>query len=268
MSNELVLAKRESFGNVTCDFYKRGKEVFMTRTQIGEALGYVDPRVAIAKIHDRNKARMDKFSTVTKMGTVENGREIEREVYLYSARGVYEICRYSTQEKANDFYDFVYEILEGLRKGELKITQTSAEAAQKIAAYCRNAETRQMKFKYEALLRIKAEFAQWLSPESLQLLASSATEIVAGTPLIAKPQANKTYTATEIANELGISANRVGRLAEEFQLKNDENGYWIIDKAAYSDKQVKNYIYNENGRTKIKEALEKTSGVTTKRFVA
>lgn len=264
MSKELVLVKQTAFGNVECNFYKQGKEIWMTRQQIGEALGYENPRESIKNIHSRNKARLDKFSRGAQIDTPSG----KQETTIYSAKGVYEICRYSQQEKANDFYDFVYEILEALRKGEVKITQTSAEAAQKIAAYCRNAETRQMKFKYEALLRIKAEFAQWLSPESLQMLASSATEIVAGTPLIAKPQANKTYTATEIANELGITANRVGRLSEEFQLKNDENGYWIIDKAAYSDKQVKNYIYNETGKTRVKEAFEKTSGAQLKRFVA
>jgi len=39
---------------------------------------------------------------------------------LYSAKGVYEICRYSQQEKANDFYNFVYEILEALAKAKLR----------------------------------------------------------------------------------------------------------------------------------------------------
>jgi len=41
---------------------------------------------------------------------------------LYSAKGVYEICRWSRQPKADAFYDHVYDILEGLRLGYLKLT--------------------------------------------------------------------------------------------------------------------------------------------------
>lgn len=41
---------------------------------------------------------------------------------VYSAKGIYELCRWSKQPKANDFYDFVYDILEGLRLGYLKLT--------------------------------------------------------------------------------------------------------------------------------------------------
>lgn len=41
---------------------------------------------------------------------------------LYSAKGVYEICRWSRQPKADEFYDHVYEILEGLRLGYLKLS--------------------------------------------------------------------------------------------------------------------------------------------------
>ena len=36
----------------------------MTRQQIGEALGYDNPMIAIAKIHDRHKDRIDKYSSI------------------------------------------------------------------------------------------------------------------------------------------------------------------------------------------------------------
>jgi phage antirepressor YoqD-like protein len=115
---ELALVKSASFGNVQCDFYSNNDEILMTRDQIGTALEYEDPRTAIAKIHERHADRLGKFSTVTKLTTVEGGRDVTREIILYTAKGVYEICRWSQQPKANNFYDFVYETLESLRKGD------------------------------------------------------------------------------------------------------------------------------------------------------
>lgn len=120
---DLTLIKSAKFNGVTCDFYSsRDDEIWMTREQIGKALEYSDPRVAIAKIHAAHADRLDNFSTVTKTVTVEGGRSVEREVILYSAKGVYEILRWSRQPKANLFYDWVYEMLEALRTGRATLT--------------------------------------------------------------------------------------------------------------------------------------------------
>lgn len=63
---------------------------------------------------------MDRFSTSVKLTGVEGGREVQREMVLYSAKGVYEICRWSRQPAADAFYDRVYDILEGLRTGKIR----------------------------------------------------------------------------------------------------------------------------------------------------
>ena len=118
MKNNMILVKNAKFGNVKCDVWQRGEDFFMTREQIGQALEYKNPRKAIAKIHNAHKDRLDKFSTVPVLGTVDGK---ERETFLYSAKGIYEICRWSNQPKANDFYDFIYEVLEGVRTGYLKL---------------------------------------------------------------------------------------------------------------------------------------------------
>lgn len=120
MSNYSVVLQ-EAVNGVSCDFYGDDLgEFFMTRQQIGEALGYDSPRIAIAKIHAAHKGRLDRFSTVTDLVTVEGGREVQREMVLYSAKGVYEICRWSRQPAADAFFDRVYDILEGLRTGKLR----------------------------------------------------------------------------------------------------------------------------------------------------
>lgn len=116
--SKFVLVKDTNFGKLRCDVWQCGEEFFMTREQIGKSLGYKNPRKAISNIHNSHKERIDKFSVVRKTRTTD-GKEYE--TFLYSTRGVYEICRWSNQPKANDFYDFVYELLEGLRKGYLKV---------------------------------------------------------------------------------------------------------------------------------------------------
>lgn len=112
---------QEAVNGVSCDFYGDGRgEFFMTRRQIGEALGYDDPQKSIEVIHRRHGERLDRFSTSVKLTGVEGGREVQREMVLYSAKGVYEICRWSRQPAADAFFDRVYDILEGLRTGKLR----------------------------------------------------------------------------------------------------------------------------------------------------
>lgn len=121
--SKLVLVEKKKFGKLCCDVYRKGDEFFVTREQIGRALEYKNPRQSIYDIHKSNKERLDKFSTVSRTLTVDGK---ERKTILYSAKGVYEICRWSKQPKANDFFDFIYEILEGLRLGRLKLKSDRA----------------------------------------------------------------------------------------------------------------------------------------------
>lgn len=79
----------------------------MTRDQIGTALEYANPKVAISNIHKRYYDRLDRFSTVLKLSTLEGGRQVERDVMIYNTKGVYEICRWSRQANANQFMDCV-----------------------------------------------------------------------------------------------------------------------------------------------------------------
>lgn len=70
--NELRLVTSEKFGEVPCAFYQQdgSDEVLLTREQIGTALEYSEPRIAIMKIHNRHKDRLDKYSMVVPPPTV------------------------------------------------------------------------------------------------------------------------------------------------------------------------------------------------------
>ncbi|WP_143316854.1 BRO family protein [Clostridium sp. HBUAS56017] len=115
---KLKLVKQEKFLGTVCDFYmNESNEIFMSRTQIGYALKYKDPSNAIKRIHMQYKERLDKFSIeVTGVQFIppqinnKNNR-----IYMYTERGIYDICRKSRQSVADDFYDYVYEVVNGLR---------------------------------------------------------------------------------------------------------------------------------------------------------
>lgn len=113
-NTKMELLTQENFGEMEVSFYKdENDDIFMTRNQIGAALGYADPIRAMSKIHDRNKERLDAFSSVVNLTTV-NGKTYDTTVY--NEKGIYEIMRKSNQPKADEFYDFVYEVIEKVRK--------------------------------------------------------------------------------------------------------------------------------------------------------
>lgn len=122
----MQLATTRKFGELEIQVYENPAvghsrvqdDFWMTREQIGTALEYTDPRKTIGKIHERNKGRLDPLSTVVKMSTVEGKRTVMREVVCYNLRGVMEICRYSTQPKANAFIDFCWDVMVALMQGE------------------------------------------------------------------------------------------------------------------------------------------------------
>ena len=112
---ELKLATTRTFnGNeLACYTEEHPQEkwdFWATREQIGKFLGYDKPRIAISNIHKRNKARLDKFSTVIKLSTVEGGREVTRSVIVYSFKGLLKICRFSTQPNANKVIDILWDV--------------------------------------------------------------------------------------------------------------------------------------------------------------
>ena len=262
MSN-LVLVKSETFGSVQCDFYKgENGEILLTRKQIGEALEYADPQKAIDNLHSKHQERLDRFSVTLK---VRGADKKQYPTTLYRTKGVYEICRWSQQPKADLFYDWVYEMLEALRTGEtLLIKPTTYQLnlaelkrqeleikAKNAEARLKNATVRQASF----LLKEVDKHKNVLSVQSVELITINAFEMITGGHALPRTQVEKTYTATEIGEELGVSSNKIGKVANANNLKTDEYGITVLDKSPYSSKQVPSFRYNEKGRKAFRELL-------------
>lgn len=69
------------------------------------------------------------------------------------------------------------------------------------------------------------------------------------------PIVPKTYTATEVATMLGVTANRIGRLSNANGLKDKAYGEWYKEPLA-NGKEVESFRYNENGVNKLRELLK------------
>ena len=111
------MSATETFGNLSCKFYRNmNDDILLTREQIGSALEYVNPEDSLSKIHKRHKDRLDPLSVVTKLLSTD-GKEYE--TMLYTERGIMEICRWSNKPKANQFMDWVWDIVEKYRNHEL-----------------------------------------------------------------------------------------------------------------------------------------------------
>lgn len=117
---KLRLVKQGEFLGTKCDFYiDEENNIYMSRTQIGYALGYANPSHAVLILHQRHKERLDKFSVEVRSSQFEtpfNGIGKERKAFLYKEQGIYVICGYSNKETADRFNDWVADTIISIRK--------------------------------------------------------------------------------------------------------------------------------------------------------
>ena len=129
-NNPMTIITSKPFGALNVNVYEDSKhQYYMTREQIGTALEYTSPVVAIKKIHDRYADRLDALSSITNL-VIEVGNHTQvRQTYVYSLRGVMEICRFSRQPKADAFMDFCWDIMESLMRGDTVLATPKMDAA-------------------------------------------------------------------------------------------------------------------------------------------
>ena len=96
-----------------------------------------------------------------------------------------------------------------------------------------------------------------LAPVAKETLLITTAETLTGVSIGYRPQIEQTtYSAKELGDVLGISANRVGRIANAHGLKTNEYGLYYLSKSQHSDKQVEHFRYFEKSIDKFKSILE------------
>ena len=167
--------------------------------------------------------------------------------YLFTKMGCEFIANKFTGEKGilftakyvkrfNEMQQVIPQVVNELGKTKLELQKMRAEAMKL------NAQTRAFNSLMKSLDNKK------LSPVAMQVFGLKGLEGIFGVDVgNLLPEVEKTYSAKEAGDILGISANKVGRLANANGLKTPEYGRYVADKAKGSDKEIQSFRYNENG---------------------
>ncbi|MBT9670426.1 phage regulatory protein [Secundilactobacillus kimchicus] len=149
-----------------------------------------------------------------------------------------------TGKKALDFklkYIEAFNVMETtLKKVPVKKLDPTLQAELAIA----NSKSRTANALYRIAMKTNSDSAQ-------QALLAKAAETITGEMTI-PIQKQKEYSAGEVGQQLGISANMVGRIAKRIGIKTDqpgqnEYGRWANSKSRYSAKEVPQWLYTEAG---------------------
>lgn len=109
--------------------------------------------------------------------------------------------------------------------------------------------------------RIASEFRKIAEKTDIleykHICQQKAAEVLSGVPLLPMEEAKEiTYSATDIGRLLGVSANKIGTIANKYNLKTPQYGKYFYSKSEYSCKEVETFRYYECAIAKFREILE------------
>ncbi len=162
-------------------------------------------------------------------------------------------CQNERGEQAREYFIKVEEKLKQV--ATKKENSLNNEKQQKLELQKMRAEAMKLNAQTRAFNSLmKSLDNKKLSPVAMQVFGLKGLEGIFGVDVgNLLPEVEKTYSAKEAGDMLGISANKVGRLANANGLKTPEYGRYVADKAKGSDKEVQSFRYNENGVKVLKE---------------
>lgn len=89
-----------------------------------------------------------------------------------------------------------------------------------------------------------------------QVIVATLVNPLLGHEVVPLPALEEHYsTAGEVAETLGCTANKIGRLANKHNLKIEQYGKFFLDKSKHSDKQVEAFRYNQAGIEALRHLL-------------
>lgn len=233
MANEVQIFENAEFGKVRT-IVKDGEPYFVGK-DVADILGYADTDQAIRKHVDEEDKLTRRF----------NGSGQNREMTIINESGLYSLILSSKLPAAKKFKRWVTsEVLPSIRKiGSYTAKHAKPDDAmqsKRLEVMERNSRTRAANL----LLKI-AERTN--IPEYKAVCNAKAAEMVAGEMILPLPVAErKTYSATEIGAMFGVSANKIGKLANKHNLKTDAYGKLFYSKSEHSVKEVETWRYYES----------------------
>nr|DAR68669.1 MAG TPA: repressor domain protein [Caudoviricetes sp.] len=231
MANEVQIFENAEFGKVRTVVVK--DEPYFVGKDVAEILGYKDTVNAL-KAHVDEEDKTGWQITTPSRGT--------QTATIINESGLYSLILSSKLSAAKKFKRWVTsEVLPSIRKtGGYKAKPDDAMQSKRLEVMELNSRTRAANL----LLKI-AERTN--IPEYKAVCNAKAAEMVAGEMILPLPVAErKTYSATEIGAMFGVSANKIGKLANAHKLKTPEYGKLFYSKSEHSVKEVETWRYYES----------------------
>ena len=158
-----------------------------------------------------------------------------KEIPLFAESGYLMLVKTFTDDLS---WDIQRQLVKGYFK--LKEIKSSVDKDKRLEIMEKNANVRMAK-----MLKSLIPFSK--SERYKEILVSEATKVLTGRELIPPPEVEaKTITATQIAEILGVSVQKIGIISNKYNLKTEQNGYWVHEKAKYCNKEIPNFRYFES----------------------
>ena len=167
-----------------------------------------------------------------------------KEIVLFTESGYLMLVKTFTDDLS---WDIQRQLVKGYFK--LKELKSSVDKDKRLEIMEKNANVRMAK-----MLKSLIPFSK--SERYKDILVSEATKVLTGRELIPPPEVEaKTITATQIAKILGVSVQKIGIISNKYNLKTEQNGYWVHEKAAHCNKEVPNFRYFESAIEEFKKYI-------------
>lgn len=179
------------------------------------------------------------------------GSNRTQHVYLLSERGYAKLLKILDDDKAWDIYDQLVDNYFNMRVA-IKNNQPSLVQQRRLSIMEDNAATRKANIMYKIAMATESETGRQA------LLARAAKELTGEMTIPVLKR--KEYSATEVGKRLGITKNKVGRIANRLKIKapqpgQNKYGRWSNSKSQYSDKEVPQWLYSDEGLKAIREFI-------------
>ena len=236
--NELQIFDNPKFGEIrtlTID-----GEPWLAGKDAAEILGYSNPQKAIRDHIDEDDKTVNESFTV-------NGTQ----AILINESGLYSLILSSKLPNAKQFKRWVTsEVLPAIRKTGTYSVPNKQDKSIEIKE--RNSRVR-LSNQFLKLAKVDT-----LSTEYKNILVSKAAEALTGFALIPLPQSEqKMYSATEIGKMFGVSAQKIGRVSNEHDMKTEEYGEYYRTKSQHCCKEVDSFVYNDKAVERFREIFGK-----------
>lgn len=216
-------------------------EPWFVAKDVCDILEIGNPTMALARLDDDEKQTLRGKENLLSLTEDPNITQLA----LVNEAGLYSLILGSRKTEAKQFKRWVtHEVLPQIRQTGKYISP--------------NTEQNDKRWKFDFTANLLKDFGDSLSPEAKNALLSNIFEELFGRPMLPKPAVRRTITASKLAERLGISAQKFGRLITKAGniRNNPKYGLTILDKSKYSDKNIVNFAYFEDKAEEIINILQ------------